>query len=143
MAPVCQVGDQLELMCNTTGIDHRWEFVIFPENETRTSTPVTSIGMTGIPQPLMISSSMITFSRLSGQNVLPLISRVTIDPVSSDLNGTVVNCVEGMNSLVATTIIKIIDSQQFGKSQSSGKDVQGYGYDPNQLSTSCKLCLCI
>ena len=115
VAPVCQERDQLELTCNTTGIDHRWEFVVFPENMSHTTTPVTSIGVSGIPQPLMISFSTITFSRLSDQNVQPLISRVIIDPVSSNLNRTVVNCVEGMNSLVSTTIIQIIDSQLFGK----------------------------
>ena len=129
VAPVCQEGDQLELTCNTTGIDHRWEFVIFPENVSHTTTPVTSIGVSGIPQPLMISFSTITFSRLSGQNVLPLISRVTIDPVSSDLNRTVVNCIEGMNSLVSTTITQIIDSRQFGKTpQYYGRDICMYVY---------------
>ena len=34
VAPVCQEGDQLELSCNAIGIDHRWEFTVFPENVT-------------------------------------------------------------------------------------------------------------
>ena len=118
MAPVCQEGDQLELMCNTTaGLDHQWLFTIFPENISYTRAPVSSIGIRGTPQALTISSSMITFSRLSDQNVLPLISRVTISPVTSDLNGIVVNCFELATNLVATTTIQlqIIDSQEFGK----------------------------
>ncbi len=121
VAPVCQAGDQLELMCTTTsGTDHRWEFTVFPENVSYTRRPVSSTGVSGIPTtPLSIGTSMITFLRLSGQNVLPLISRIIIDPVSSTLNGTVVNCFELATNLVATTTIQIIDSRQFGKTPQS------------------------
>jgi hypothetical protein len=117
---VCQVGNQLELTCNTTsGIDHRWEFTVFPEDVSYTAEPVSSIGMSGVPlEPLIIGTSTITFSRLSGQNVLPLISRVTVSPVSSSLNGTVVSCFDLDTNLFATTTIQIIDPQQFGKPQS-------------------------
>ena len=116
VAPVCQEGDQLELTCNSTsGIDHQWQFTVFPENVSHTVEPVSSIGASGIPMPLMIGRSTITFSRLSGQNVLPLISRITISPVSRGLNGTVVSCIELDTNLVATTTIQIIDSQRFGK----------------------------
>ena len=114
VAPVCQEGDQLELTCNTTGIDHRWEFTVLQKNVTYTPSPVTATGLSGIPRPLSIGTSMITFSRLSGLNVQPLISRITITVVSSDLNQTVVHCFDDVVS-VATTIIQIIDSQQFGK----------------------------
>ena len=49
VAPVCQVGDQLELRCTTTmGMNHRWKFTVFPENITHTSY-VTSFGMSGTP----------------------------------------------------------------------------------------------
>ena len=117
VAPVCQAGDQLELICTTTtGINHRWEFTAFPENVTHTSL-VTSVGMSGTPPSLTISTSMITFSRLSGPNSLPLMSKIVVSPVSSGLNGTVVNCFEGISSTesVATTTIRIIDPGQFGK----------------------------
>ena len=113
---VCQAGDELELTCNTSGIAHRWEFTVFPENMTYTTTPITSVGTSGIPEPLTISTSMITFSRLSS---FPLESRVSVNPVSSGLNGTVVNCFDGGLSsieLVATATIQIIsDSGNFGK----------------------------
>jgi hypothetical protein len=140
VAPVCQAGDQLELRCTTTsGTDHGWEFTVFPENVSYTRRPVSSIGVSGLPTtPLSISTSMITFSRLSGPNVLPLISRITVSPVSSGLNGTVVNCFELATNLVATTIIQIIDPQQFGKIPVMWKgyiymeDYNYYGDDPNQ-----------
>ena len=117
VAPVCQAGDQLKLTCTSSGTFHRWEFTGFPESMIHTTTPITSAGTSGVPPPLTFSSSMITFSRLSGQNESPLVSRVTISPVSSGLNGTVVNCFEGIESTdsVATTTIRIIDSRQFGK----------------------------
>ena len=116
VAPVCQEGDQLELTCNTTtGIDHQWKLIVLPGNVSHTAAPVSSIGASGIPMPLLIGSSTITFSRLSSQNALPLISRVTISPVGRGLNGTVVSCVELDTNLVATTTIRIIDSRQFGK----------------------------
>ena len=84
---------------------------------TYSSTPITSAGTSGVSQTLTFSSSTITFSRLSAQDGSPLISRVVVSPMSSGLNGTVVNCFEGISSTesVATTVIRIIDSQQFGK----------------------------
>ena len=117
VVPVCQAGDQLHLTCTSSGTFHRWEFTVFPESMTYPSTPVTSAGTSGVSQTLTISSSTITFSRLSAQDSSPLISRVVVGPVSSGLNGTVVNCFEGISwtESVATTVIRIIDSQQFGK----------------------------
>ena len=117
VAPVCQEGDQLEVTCTSSGTVHRWGFTIFPENVSYTATPVTSAGTSGVSQTLTFSGSMITFSRLSGQGVLPLISRAVVSPVRSGLNRTVVNCFEGVSSTdsVATTTIRIIDPGQFGK----------------------------
>ena len=134
-----QTGDQLELMCNTTStLEHRWEFTVFPENVSYTRSPVSSIGVSGITTaPLIIGTSMITFSRLSGPNVQPLVSMITINPVSRGLNGTVVNCFELDTNLVATTTIQIIyiDSQQFGKTPGMYIYVQGYNGDcPNPRS---------
>ena len=117
VAPVCQEGDQLGLICNTTsGIDHQWRFTVFPENVSYTRPPVTSTGVSGVPTtPLSIGTSTIVFLRLSDQHVLPLISRVTISSVSRGLNETVVSCFELDTSLVATTTIQIIDTRQFSK----------------------------
>ena len=118
VAPVCQAGDELELTCTTSGTVHRWKFSVFPENMTYITVPVQSFGASGVPTtPLTISTSMIVFSRLSGPNILPLISRMVVSPVSSGLNGTVVNCFEGISSTesIATMTIRIIDPGQFGK----------------------------
>ena len=117
VAAVCQEGDQLELTCTSLGTVHRWEFTLFPENVSYTTTPVTSAGTSGVPQPLIFSGSVVTFFRLSASNTLPLISRTVVSPVSSGLNRTMVNCFEGISSInsVATTTIRIIDPGQLGK----------------------------
>ena len=119
VAAVCQEGDQLELMCNNTGMFHRWEVtVMIPQTMTFTGIAVlTSIGPSGAPRQVMISGSTLTASRLSGNDSLPLISRMIVNPVTNDLNGSVVNCFEGSTSInsVATTTIRIIDPGQFGK----------------------------
>ena len=92
---------------------------MIPQTMTFTGIAVfTSIGRSGALRQVMINNSTLTASRLSGDDSLPLISRLTVHPVSSGLNGAVVNCFEGstaMNS-VSTTTIRIIDSGQFGKS---------------------------
>ena len=117
VAPVCRVGDQLELTCTSSSTIHRWEFTVFPENMTHTTTPVSSAGTSGVPPSLTFSGSVITFSRLSGQDISPLVSRAVINPVSSGLNGAVVNCFEGISSIdnVTSTTIRIIDPGPFGK----------------------------
>ena len=121
VAPVCKAGlsdNQFELTCNTSGVAHRWEFTVFPENMTST-VPIQSLGTSGVQSaPLTIGTgtSTFNFSRLSDQNSLPLISRILISPISSGLNGTVVNCFEGGLSStepVATTTVKVIDPVQF------------------------------
>ena len=78
----------------------------------------TSIGPSGEIGPIMINNSTSIFSRLSGDDSLPLISRMIVNSVTSGLNGTVVNCFEGSTSIysVSTTTIRIIDPGQFGKS---------------------------
>ena len=140
VAPVCQAGDQLELTCTTTtGMFHRWEITVLSENITYTTTPITSTGPSGVPPPLTISTSTITFSRLSGQDSSPLISKIVINPISSGMNGTVVSCFEGSSSTesVATTTIQIIDPRQFGKIPQLWKGCTGYivyGDDPQSMS---------
>jgi hypothetical protein len=117
VVPICLPGDQLELTCTSSGAVHRWEFTVLPENMIYTTVPVSSAGTSGAPPPLTVSSAMITFSRPSGQGSSPLVSRTVISPVTSGLNGTVVNCLEGISSTdsVATTTIRIIDPGQFGE----------------------------
>ena len=78
---------------------------------TYVQAPVTPVGPSGIPSPVRINTTVFTYnSRLSGPGSLPLISRLTINPVSRGLNGTVVNCFNGSASTepVAATTIYII-----------------------------------
>jgi hypothetical protein len=119
VAPVCQAGDEVELTCANTGEFHRWEVtVLIPQAMTTTVTVITSIGLRGGIRSVPINDATFSVSRLSGINdSMPLISRMTVSPVTSSLNGTVVNCFEGSTATdsVATTTIRIIDPGQFGK----------------------------
>ena len=105
---MCQVGDQLELMCTTPAF-HMWRFTAIQSgsatNYTRTVSPVGSAGVSS--QPFTINSTItITFSRLSNQSSLPLISRMLINSVSEGLNGVQVECIAEPE--VATTTVHII-----------------------------------
>ena len=80
-------------------------------------TPLSYIGPGGTSQQVTINNSLFTTSRLSGPNILPLMSRMVVNPVSAALNRTVVNCFEGTTAIesVAITTIRIIGPGQFGK----------------------------
>ena len=106
---MCQVGDQLELICTTPGGLHMWRFTAIQSGSaTNYTRSVSSVGSTGvISQPFTINSTiMITFSRLSNQSSLPLISRMLINSVSEGLNRVQVECVAAPE--VATTTVHII-----------------------------------
>ena len=109
VAPVCQVGDQLELTCSVTGRLLRWEFTVGLENGApMTFMPaITSGGTSGVPLPVMVNSTTFTFSRLSTQ---PLTSTMMINLVGEGLNGVQVSCVDiEASESAATTTIFIID----------------------------------
>ena len=112
VAPVCQVGDQLELMCTVTGMFQTWRFTAIPESGSAVTymRNILSTRSSGVDsQPTTINTTiMITFSRISTQNELPLISRMVINTVSEGFNGTEVNCVNSVTSEVATTTIHVI-----------------------------------
>ena len=112
VAPICQAGDQLELRCYTSSNFLRWEFVaISASGEAVTyMQTVTSDGPAGVDSdPITINSTiMVSFSRDSSQGSLPLISRMTINPVSDGLNGVDVKCTDRVTSESATTTILII-----------------------------------
>lgn len=52
-----------------------------------------------------------------------MVSRVTVNLVSSGLNGAIAKCFEGISSTdsVATTVIRIIDPGQVGETPQSWK----------------------
>ena len=111
---MCQVGDQLELTCTSSDVLQSWQFTAISESGPAAAVTytrsVTSVGSSGVDsQPITINTTiMITFSRLSTQNELPLMSRILINFVSEGLNGTEVNCVNTVTSEAATTTIHVI-----------------------------------
>ena len=55
---------------------------------------------------LVVNSTMFNFSKTSAQDSRPVMSKVVIGPVSSGLNGTVMNCIDlDTSSSSSTTII--------------------------------------
>jgi hypothetical protein len=97
----------------------QWEVtVLIPQTMTTTVTVITSIGSRGGIRSVPINDATFTASRLSGVNdSMPLMSRMTVSPVTSSLDGAVVNYFEGTTATesVAATTIRIIDPGQFGK----------------------------
>ena len=108
VAPVCQVGDQLELTCSVAGVFIRWQFtVILEDGRAMTFMPiVTAGGSSGVPPPRMANPTTFTFSRLSTQ---PLTSTMTINPVSEGLNGVQMSCEDVKASESATTTVQLVD----------------------------------
>ena len=107
IAPTCS-GDQLNLTCNVTGSFLQWSFSLIPEGETTARDhmfTLTSLNPTNQIQQLSVNSTMFTFSRSSAANSVPLMSKLTINATSDNLNQTVVTCldVEALES-VSTTI---------------------------------------
>ena len=73
-------------------------------------TRIQSLGPTGlVNSPLIINSTvMFTFSRLSTERDLPLITRVIIENVSEGLNGVEMRCTDAGMINTATSTIQII-----------------------------------
>ena len=114
IVPVCS-EDTLNLTCNTTGRFLEWSFSLIPENGTG---PVryTRILQTSGPNyaqifEQVIGSTTFLYSRSTVENSLPLMSTLSIRPVSKDLNGTVVNCTDVTTSDRVSTVIFVIDEE--------------------------------
>ena len=121
VAPVCRVGDQLNLTCTASIEFISWN--IFRVNEQGileraiNDEPINSQDMLQMPEPTVNSLATFTFTRTSAQRDLPLISILSIDSMSIGLNGTVVNCTDGRSwernkVMSASTTIQIIDTSQ-------------------------------
>jgi hypothetical protein len=108
VAPVCRVGDQLELTCSIAGEFKRWEFTVTLDSGL-TQTFMPDVTPDGVAPPLTVNSTTFTVSRLSAQDSSPLISRMTINPVSEGLEGVAVSCVDVAASESVTTTIQIVD----------------------------------
>ena len=110
VAPVCHIGDQLNLTCTATTESAEVIFIewsvrlvnkqgILEEITASSNSDDASQAVT----PIMVNSTTLTFMRSSARGVLPLISTLSIDSVSIGLNGTVVYCKEVGNA-VSTSI---------------------------------------
>ena len=108
LAPVCS-GGQLELTCTVTGGFLAWTFNVFCGNESTVTNILRNILSTdsagGAMSELIFNSTVFNFSRTSAQDMLPVMSRLLINPVSDGLNGTVINYVDVETSEVSSTTI--------------------------------------
>ena len=111
VAPVCQVGNELELTCSTNGSFMRWIFTVGNEQGVPQEYRRNINSLDGPRQMTVIEVNSTTFTtmRTSAQGVSPLISTLVINSVSNDLNGTVVHCQDVGTSTTASTTIKLFD----------------------------------
>ena len=117
MVPVCN-GDQLELTC--TLIDSGsfslllWNVTLISDDAI--TPPVSFIRTISSSSPsdqtfqIVVNSTSLIFSRISAHNSIPFVSRLLINPVSSNLNGAEVKCLEVLTSeSSSTTVINTSD----------------------------------
>ena len=105
---VCSGADQVDLTCTTSGTFQRWlSPTLIPNGHT-----IQSFGG-GEPDTLpQVNSTTVTITRTSGPNSRPVVSTLSISPVSDALNGTQVSCFdldERSSSFSAT--IHVINEQ--------------------------------
>ena len=116
VAPVCRVGDPLQLTCTAPVEFLRWS--ILRVNEQGTLERITNdVKVNSRDDSQMVqtrvNSTTITFTRTSAQGASPLTSTLSVDSISTDLNGKVVCCIDVANPMIsASTTIQIIDSYQ-------------------------------
>jgi hypothetical protein len=115
VAPVCQVGDPLELTCSSTGSFIRWTITVSNEQgvpqEYRRS--INSQDASQQVSMIQVNSTSFTFMRTSDQGMLPLISMLVIDSVNRYLNGTKVYCLDVATSTNVSTTIRLFDMSMF------------------------------
>ena len=112
VAPVCRVGDPLQLACTATVEFIRWTITVVNEHGMEEEITVSRNSRDPSPPPRerIINSTKFTFTRISAEDVLPLITALVINSTSIGLNGTVVYCMDFTSSMVSsTTTIQIFD----------------------------------
>ena len=117
VAPVCRVGDPLQLTCTATVEFISWSIFRISEQGTLemeiNDVQINSRDPNQMPIQTVANSATFTFSRNSAQGASPLISTLSIDSVSIGLNGTVVHCSEiGNSGTLASSTIQIVDTSQ-------------------------------
>ena len=116
VAPVCHVGDELQITCTASVEFIRWSILKANEQgilvEAVTSAQINSLDANQMVQRIVNSSSL-SFTRSSAQRASPLISTLSIDSISIGFNGTVVLCADVANPMTsASTTIQIINISQ-------------------------------
>ena len=114
VAPVCRVGDPLQLTCTASVQFISWSIMVI--NNQGTLEEITAFSnsrdMTQQSSPIVVNDTLFTFMRISARNDTPLISTLAINSTSIGLNGTVVHCIDASNPGTMTstsTIIEIMD----------------------------------
>ena len=114
VAPVCRVGDPLELTCTASVESLQWSLTVVDEQgrDENILMFITASAPSPQPPPITVNFTTFTLRRISDQGASPLVSTLSIDPVSIGLNGTVVNCMDATSSMTPSsesTTILIID----------------------------------
>ena len=115
VAPVCRVGDPLQITCTSNMDFIRWSITVVNEQGMEEEIVVSRNSRDPSPPPRerIINSTLFTFSRISAEDALPLKTTLTINSTSIGLNGTVVHCMNASYSNAitsASTTIKIVDT---------------------------------
>ena len=95
-----------------------WRFFQVHEGETTATLrafTVTSFSPHDQTQNLRVNSTLFTFLRSSVQNIVPLVSILTINATSDRLNGTMVTCSDIETSESVSTTISIINENAIGE----------------------------
>ena len=106
---VC-VGDMLELICSLSNPDSNlleWTFtpaLIFANSER-----AIDANSPNNDTPVMINSTLFTFSRISARGHLPLVSKLMINPLTTGLNGIMINCTDVSMMETATAIVHVVN----------------------------------
>ena len=116
VAPVCRVGDPLQLTCTASVEFIQWKILQANEQgvlqEVTTTVKFTILDQNQMSQRI-VNSATFNFVRSSAQSTQPLVSTLSIDSVNMGLNGTEVHCSEVGGSMTsASTTIQIIDMSQ-------------------------------
>jgi hypothetical protein len=109
VAPVCDVGDPVNLTCMASVEFIRWSIMVVNDQGITEEITANSNSRDSSQQmsQRVVNSTTFTFIRSSAQN-RPLVSTLSIDSVSAGLNGTEVCCVEVGGSM-ASALSAIID----------------------------------
>lgn len=103
---VCS-GHELELTCSVQGDFLRWNSDLFHE------ITLQSFGQNDQRMVQQVNSVTVTTWRVSAS---PLMSRLSINPVTNALNGTMITCVDlDSPNMTATTTIRVVNKEMMGR----------------------------